>query len=1032
MLALQGVGSRARCAEIFRAEFPSYLRRIIALAFFVSAAVLAPSLSSAQTAYDGVYSYDAAGNLQLIEVIAPPTITAIAPAAGRLSSDGSYVIQGGNLGYVTVSTSDPGLVATIQGTTGSTLTLGITILPITALGKQTITVTNDLGSASISITVYPKQPIVSLQPIPFGIDADGKAHAGTLTFSSADSIADTFTLTTSDPAHVTVSPSTVTFAPGQLTAALAITPTTTAAGTVFLQASTPTFLTDDMPILIGASSDGSATAITPVVGVVNPLPTTGPAKTQKVGAVSAPVGVAHGALVTSISPNILYGPGSTSTIVFHGYGLNSSMVPSLALPSANAVLLLSIGPNTSLNSSSVSASADGTTLTWTITEASPGNLITQQPLPTLPVWLVQTDKTTVPFLQPAGGHLLTGLIPLVSSINPIVGAPNSVLPITFFGFNLANLDGSGGSALAYKINADNSLSPSSDIVFDYHGTPNPNKTQLTAQMQVLPTANGKYALFVVTDFGLSGTPGSGLLASTSNATGVQESIRPNPAPAPTPSNQFTVVQQAVGKTSPISSPVVGVVVGSAPVQHEGIGPVATRQVHVLNGSGVISMSPATGIIGTTVPVTVTGSGLSAVTGVSLSPSTGVTVGAPTVIGGGTQMTFNIVIATNAPETARRVDFLAGAVKLPYVVAGGNDFLITPPLPVIQEVTPDYVIKGAAPVQLNLMGSNFQNASAARFSPGAGMSVSAPFNISSDGTRMSLTMAAAASTSSGAQTLTVTTPGGNSSSTMSPSTTVTVGSSAGATYGPIASHLVGVMVGTAPVNHESVGPVHTRLVTVVNPAPLVTKHANQTVISNTVGALNGPGASGISPAGIQKGAASSITVTGVGLNKVTSLTIAPATNVTVSSLTPNANGLSLTATLSVSAAAPSTPITVNLAGSSGKIPFTSRAASEIQVGAMPVISSISPIVATPGALYSMTIRGTNLTDVTAVVASPPSGLEFSDSVVYSTDANGPLLTVQFHVDSGASTGNRTIQLIVPGGSTSATATAANTLSITTGQ
>ncbi|MFZ4701615.1 MAG: hypothetical protein ACOYMG_16330, partial [Candidatus Methylumidiphilus sp.] len=60
--------------------------------------------------------------------------------------------------------------------------------------------------------------------------------------------------------------------------------------------------------------------------------------------------------------------------------------------------------------------------------------------------------------------------------------------------------------------------------------------------------------------------------------------------------------------------------------------------------------------------------------------------------------------------------------------------------------------------------------------------------------------------------------------------------------------------------------------------------------------------------------------------------------------------------------------------------------------------------------------------------PPEGLSAYAGVVWSQDSYGELLTVPVSVDPSAPVGDRVLRLQVPGGSTPATATPANTLRV----
>jgi hypothetical protein len=117
-----------------------------------------------------------------------------------------------------------------------------------------------------------------------------------------------------------------------------------------------------------------------------------------------------------------------------------------------------------------------------------------------------------------------------------------------------------------------------------------------------------------------------------------------------------------------------------------------------------TINPTSGVRGTIVPVTLTGTNLTAGTGITVAPATGFTVQNFTVVND-TTVTANFRIANNAALGAHTV-----AVTMPGGAANSTNtvsFTVSnPSLPTLTSVSPNSAIRGAGAVPVTLTGTNF--------------------------------------------------------------------------------------------------------------------------------------------------------------------------------------------------------------------------------------------------------------------------------------------------------------------------------------
>lgn len=185
---------------------------------------------------------------------------------------------------------------------------------------------------------------------------------------------------------------------------------------------------------------------------------------------------------------------------------------------------------------------------------------------------------------------------------------------------------------------------------------------------------------------------------------------------------------------------------------------------------------------------------------------------------------------------------------------------------------------------------------------------------------------------------------------------------------------------------------------------------------------------VSPTSIQAGSTISLTVNGVNLSSISSMVFSPAAGMTVGSpFQPSADQSQVSVPVSAACNAALQSREVSVSTASGRVEFANPTTKFVTVtGNAPVLSNLNPTTASPGAAFTLTLQGANLGCASAVSATPSSGITFTSNP--SVSADGTQLTVSVSVDAAAASGGRVIQVTTPFGTSSATGSSANTLTI----
>src|SRR5262245_4647819 len=260
------------------------------------------------------YVYDAAGNL--LQVIrgaagsaAPPVIAAFSPASIRRGESKTFQVTGTGLNSAQVATSDPGLDISGLQISATQISFTLTAAATAVLGTRQLSISSAAGSASIQVVVNPVLPRVTMSPQPIAVPPTSVARSFFVSLSSADNIEHTVSLTSSNPAVVTVSPASVVFAPGETDKLVSV--TGKSVGNAAINLSSALLAPNSVPVFVTAEFSGITTSFALPLGV-----TKGEAAgaATPFGPFTAPlVGIAKGAYIEGVSPDrVAIGSGPTN------------------------------------------------------------------------------------------------------------------------------------------------------------------------------------------------------------------------------------------------------------------------------------------------------------------------------------------------------------------------------------------------------------------------------------------------------------------------------------------------------------------------------------------------------------------------------------------------------------------------------------------------------------------------------------------------------------------------------------------------
>lgn len=919
------------------------------------------------------YQYDPAGNILKVitgSSVQSPTASTITPSTIRRGQTIFFTVTGSGLSNTTVSVTDSNLVVTSPMATAEQVTFSLAAGNSATLGAQQVTLSSAAGTASVPIMVMPLLPKISVSPAPMAIPPDSVLRNFTISLSNADVIDHTIALSSGNTAKVVVQPASVTIPAGQTEVQAQI--KGLAAGTTSINLSSATLGNTAVPVFITTEFKGINTSFSSPVGVL--LEKVDVPVMKQETAYPRAVRVTLGAHLDTITPKRLSQGSGPINLVITGDALQG-------------VTEVNILPNTGLTLGSLSVAADGKSLTMPVSVAADA-------LPTPRKVVVKSGTNRIIPSAPDGDQInIVRLPPEIDSIEPLFAqAGATAMTLTIRGRRLHE---------ATAVTA----APATGITFDSTPTVNTDGTILAVRLSIAPLANtGPRVITVVTPGGNTGTEA-------------------------TSANTFNVVNEVGSAITPISSPLVGVVLldNSPPPQVSQSA--LSVPVQVTLGPVFTGMAPITRTIGESFTLTLQGHDLQGVTAVQFAPADGITVGALTIQPDGKTITVPVTIAETAPQTARMVKVLAGTVPVYPSKPSLNQFRVTARLPELISIEPVVMKIGGAATTLTVRGRNFQNVTEVRFNPADGVQISNPPTVNSDQTQLTVTVTVGASATPGQRVVSLVTLAGESDLTATAANTVTLSNNVGGTITPIFTRVGVMLTDNTPPATISTQAIAQQVGVVLQDGTPPPQTAIGPIVTLPVGAVVGPYASGIASGKLVQGSSGELVVTGDGLGTVTTVALVPATGVTLTAPpTIATDGKQLTVPYTVAADAAATVREVVLTGQSGRIHFANPMAATVAVApsALPTFDSISPILATQGSLMTITIRGQNLQNVQQIYAEPAAGLLFDSVPTF--NAAGTEATVRVQVKANAPLGARVIRLTTPAGDSPVEATERNTFTV----
>ena len=362
------------------------------------------------------YVYDPVGNITAVRAggaLLPPTVASITPTSLRRGQQASVTILGSNLKDARLSADDPGLSISGFNTSAGQVSFSLAVAVTAALGAQPIRLANSAGAAAAAIVVNPALPTPLVDPSPLAIAPDKVPRSITIRLSHADTVEHRLALSTSN-ARFSVAPASVTIAAGQTQATATVTGLSVGQGTLSLASATlgnslvPVFITGEyrglntsfsapLGVLLGGDAPPPVTTVTPLVGRT--------------------LGIVVGSVVLGVTPKA-HAVGSGPTLLtITGSGLESTRSVAIVPPTGITLGAVTVAPDGSSVTLPISVAADAPVAQRRVVLVGPAGVI--------PAASPEADRISV--VRPP---------PEILSIDPIVGLPDTLIPLTVRGRHL--------------------------------------------------------------------------------------------------------------------------------------------------------------------------------------------------------------------------------------------------------------------------------------------------------------------------------------------------------------------------------------------------------------------------------------------------------------------------------------------------------------------------------------------------------------------------------------------------------------------
>jgi hypothetical protein len=955
----------------------------------------------------------------MVFTVNPPTpvLASIAPASGVQGTSVPVTITGTSLTGATLTLPAGVTTSAAPVVTATQITATFVIAATAATGPKNITVTTTGGTSSaVGFTVNPPAPTLASIAPTLGVQGTSVPVTITGTNLTGATLNLPAGVTTSAAPVVTATQITATFviAASAATGAQNIT-VTTIGGT----SSAMVFTVNPPPPTLAGIAPTSGVQGTSVPVTITGTNLTGAALNLPAGITTSAAPVATATQITAtfvIAATAAAGP-QNITVTTAG-GTSTAVVFTVNPPPS----LAGITPASGVQGTSVPITITGTNLTGATlnlpagitTSAAPVTTATQVTATFVIAATAATGPQIVTVTTPGGTSSAAVFTvnpppPTVASIAPAAGVQGASVPVTITGTNLT------GASLILPAGVTTSAAPVATA------------TQITATFVIAAAAPTGPANVIVTTAGgnssalvftINVPPPA--LASIAPASGVQGASVPvtltgtnlTGAALNLPAGITTSAAPVVTATQITATLVIAATTATGPqnITVTTVGGTSAAVVFTVNPPPALAgIAPASGVQGTSVPVTITGTNL---TGAALNLPAGVTTSAAPVVTA-TQITATLVIAATAAT---------GPQNITVTTTGGTSsamvFTVIQPAPTLASIAPASGVQGAS-VPIIITGTNLTGAV---LNLPAGITTSVAPVVSA--TQITATFVIAATTATGPQNITVTTAGGTSAAVVF---TVNVPSPALASIAPASgasgasvpvtitgTNLTGAALNLPAGITTSAAPVVTATqITATFVIAATAATGPQSITATTVGGTStgvvftvnppAPTLAGIAPASGVQGASVTVTITGANLSGA-SLNL-PA-GVTASAA-PVVTVTQITATLVIAATAATGPqnITVTTAGgNSSAVVFT-------VIQPVPSLASIAPASGSQGASVPVVIAGANLT---GAVLNLPAGITTSAPPVVSATQ----ITATFLIAAAAATGPQSITVTTVGGTSAA--------------
>jgi hypothetical protein len=918
--------------------------------------------------YSVTYQYDSVGNILQVSAGDPSTLPDVDVDLGELrcGMETQVSIVGENLdGARVASTASAIRISNIRYLPGE-ITFILHLDCSIPMQDASLVISTAAGDIVIPLSVAPILPSVFVTPSPLAVPPGGSIKPFLLRLSHADIVEHAFTLTSTNEDIATIISDSLFIPAGEteITGQLS----GDSAGQAVLNIHSSTLGNTSVPIFVTENFAGVNTSRGPILGVDK---TRSPTETERdIDIRSAAVGLHEGVAIVAVEPFAILQGAVSVPLDITGFGLEQ-------------VTTVEIIPADDLYFDEPVIDPDGEMIELSITVA-------EQAEPTIRrVIARRADGSSIPPLEPESDRfVIARQAPSIESVSPIVLYPSdTAVPFTIRGQRLREI---------VSIDID---PPENIVVEQTEGVE--DGTRIDSRISVAPDAEPGARRITVNTLG-------GVSASTAAA------------------DTIHVVLENEAEIDNLTAAVLGLERQSEPVAQEYPTQLTSTALGIVRNAAVTAIEPGTGVIGTTVPLVITGQGLADVNAIDVIPADGIAV-QNLVVESDTSVTAELDIASDAVMSLRDIRVRNPNGRIMPAGPEARQFKVVPHAPQLDSVSPQHVHPGDV-VTLELRGENFREAAIA-IEPSTGVTING-YTVSADETVLHVQVSVDESAPTGPRYVEISTPGGSSGSVATVSNSFRVVDEQIQSYPALAGSALGVVLENETIGSE---PETIQILA----TPLGVSKQGQPIDAETtgyrfahaVGVVTGPYAAYMQPASALPGEDVAVQVYGHELEEGVTVRFMPADGVMSTSspiVSPDRTSLVFSAAVAADAG-PGVRRLILETTDGAVIPFNDLKESLFMVGhGVPEIHSIEPILAGQGDTVQLLVRGENLFDAYRVRAEPATGLQFSPSI--NVNEAGTELTVGLAVDEAAPLGSRVIRVEVPGAITTDIPEPANTFTI----